>query len=212
MRFFLLLLLLASLVHTEILDRIAVNVGSSVITETEILKQIRLIALQNGQPPDFSKANMRLVAGKMVEQVLIRREIQANKYMSVEAPNPEPMLEAIRKRYPNTEAYQTALGEYGVTEDDLKKQMQWQMTLLLFIDVRFRPGIQVPESEMRDYFEKTYLPEWQKTHTGTPPTFEQSKSEVESLITADLADHAMDRWLGQTRTQTQIRFRREVFQ
>jgi hypothetical protein len=205
-------LLLAPLVHAEILDRIAVSVGSSVITESEITQQIRLTAIQNGQKPDLSKANMRQAAGKMVEQILIRREIEANRYVSVEAPNPEPMLEAMRKRYSDAESYRKALADYQITEDELKKQLQWQMTLLLFIDVRFRPGIQVPEADSREYYEKQYLPEWKKTHAGTPPGFEESKAEVENLITADLADHALDRWLGQTRTQTQVRFRAEVFQ
>jgi hypothetical protein len=206
-----LLLLLAPPVHTEILDRIAVSVGSSVITETEIVQQIRLTAIQNGQEPDLSKANMRQVATKMVEQILIRREIQANRYLSVEASNPEPILASIRKRYPDQAAYQKALAHYRITEDELKKQLQWQMTLLQFVDVRFRPGVQVPESEIRDYYEKHYVPEWTKTHTGTPPAFEACRAEMENLIAADLADHAMDRWLGHTRTQTQILFRREVF-
>jgi len=73
-------------------------------------------------------------------------------------------------------------------------------------------GVQVPDADIREYYEKQFLPEWAKTHTGTPPSYDESKAEVENLITADLADHAMDRWLGQTRTQTQILFRREVFQ
>ena len=210
------LLLFATLVHVqahaEILDRIAVTVGPTVITESELVQQIRLIAVQNGQPPDLSKANMRLVAGKMVEQILIRREIQANRYLSLEASNPAPLMEGIRKRYPDAAAYQAALTEYGITEDELKKQLQWQMTLLAFVDVRFRPGVQVPEADIHEFYEKQYIPEWKKTHTGTPPGFEESKSEVENSITADLADHALDRWLGQTRTQTQILFRREVFQ
>ncbi len=211
-----LLLLFATLVpvqaHAEILDRIAVTVGPTVVTESELMQQIRLVAVQNGQPPDVSKTNMRLVAGKMVEQILIRREIQANRYMSLEASNPEPLMEGIRKRYPDAAAYQAALTEYGITEDELKKQLQWQMTLLAFVDVRFRPGVQVPEADIHEYFEKQYIPEWKKTHTGTPPGFEESKAEVENSITADIADHALDRWLGQTRTQTQILFRREVFQ
>ncbi len=204
-------LLAASLTHAEILDRIAVTVGAAVITESELVQQIRLIAVQNGQPPDLSKANMRVVAGKMVEQILIRKEIQANKYMSLEAPNVEPLLDGIRKRYPNTGAYGAALAEYGITEDELKKQLQWQLTLLAFVDVRFRPGVQVPEADVREYYDKQLVPEWRKTHTGTPPAFEESKAEAENAVAADVADHALDRWLGQTRTQTQILFRNEVF-
>jgi len=212
MKFIWAIFLLAPAAYPEILDRIAVTVGSTVITESELVQQVRLIAVQNGQPPDLSKANMRLVAGKMVEQILIRREIQANRYMSLDSSNPELLMDGIRKRYPDTAAYQKALTEYGVTEDELKKQLQWQITLLAFVDVRFRPGVQVPDADIREYYEKQFLPEWAKTHTGTPPSYDESKAEVENLITADLADHAMDRWLGQTRTQTQILFRREVFQ
>jgi peptidyl-prolyl cis-trans isomerase SurA len=85
------------------------------------------------------------------------------------------------------------------------------MTLLMFVDVRFRPGVQVPEADIREYYEKQLIPEWKKTHTGTAPGFEESKAEVENAIAADIADHALDRWLGQTRTQTQILFRSEVF-
>ena len=206
------LLLLASLAHAEIVDRIAVSVGPSVITESELVQQIRLIAVQNGQPPDLSKANMRVVAGKMVEQILIRREIQANKYMALENANPEPLMEGIRKRYPDAAAYQAALTGYGITEDELRKQLQWQITLLQFVDVRFRPGVQVADADIHEYYEKQFIPEWKKTHTGTPPGFEESRAEVDNVITADLADHALDRWLGQTRTQTQIVFRKEVFQ
>ncbi len=205
-------LLLAIVAHAEILDRIAVSVGQSVITESELVRQIRLIAVQNGQPPDLSKANMRVVAGKMVEQILIRKEIQANKYMALEDANAEPLMDGIRKRYPDAAAYQTALTGYGITEDELKKQLQWQITLLQFVDVRFRPGVQVADADIHEYYEKQFIPEWKKTHSGAPPSFEDSRAEVENVITADVADHALDRWLGQTRTQTQIVFRKEVFQ
>ncbi len=211
MRFALPLLLAVSFARAEIIDRVAVSVGPSVITESDLTQPIRLTALQNGQPPDLGKSNMRIVAGKMVEQVLIRREIQANKYLSLEPPNVEPMLQDIRKRYPNPAAYQKALAEYQITEEDLKNQIQWQMTLLAFIDLRFRPGVQVPEADVREYYDKQYVPEWKKTHTGTTPAFDAAKAEIENVIAVDLADHALDRWLGQTRTQTQIRFRREVF-
>ena len=168
--------LLALLVsaHAEIIDRIAVSVGQSVITESELVQQIRLIAVQNGQPPDLSKANMRVVAGKMVEQILIRKEIQANKYMALENANPEPLMEGIRKQYPGAAAYQSALTAYGITEDELKKQLQWQITLLQFVDVRFRPGVQVADADIHDYYDKQFVPEWKKTHTGTPPGFDES--------------------------------------
>jgi hypothetical protein len=206
------LLLVAQLAMPEILDRIAVTVGYSVITEGEILRQIRLIAFQNGEKPDFSPQNKRKLADKLVEQLLVRKEIQANKYMSVESAQADKLLEATRQRFPDEAAYRKQLDEYQITEDELKEQLKWQMTLLSFIEVRFRPGIQVPEPETREYYESQYLAEWKKTNQGSPPGYDESKDIVENLIAAERADHALDRWLGQSRTQTQIRYRREVFE
>jgi hypothetical protein len=206
------LLLLAQLAMPEILDRIAVTVGYSVITEGEILRQIRLVAFQNGEKPDFSPQNKRKLADKLVEQLLVRKEIQANKFMSVESAQADKLLEATRQRFPDEAAYRKQLDDYQITEDELKEQLKWQMTLLSFIEVRFRPGIQVPEAEAREYYENQYLAEWKKTNQGDPPGYDESKDIVENLIAAERADHALDRWLGQSRTQTQIRYRREVFE
>jgi hypothetical protein len=132
--------------------------------------------------------------------------------MSVDTAQPDTLLATVRQRFPDEAAYRKELDTYQITEDELKEQLKWQMTLLSFIEVRFRPGIQVPEAETREYYENQYLAEWKKTNKGKPPSYDESRDVVENLIAAERADHALDRWLGQSRTQTQIRYRREVFE
>ena len=45
--------------RAEIIDRVAVVVGKRVITESEIVREIRLTAFLNGAPLDFSAASKR---------------------------------------------------------------------------------------------------------------------------------------------------------
>src|SRR5438046_1912632 len=71
--------------RAEIIDRVAVVVGNSVITESEILREIRLTAFLNGEPLDFSPASKRKTAERLVEQRLIRIEADSSLY-----PPPEP--------------------------------------------------------------------------------------------------------------------------
>ena len=52
MRALLVLLLVSVACRAEIIDRVAVVVGSGVITESEILREIRLTAFLNGEPLD----------------------------------------------------------------------------------------------------------------------------------------------------------------
>ena len=73
-------LLLASLAHAVVVDRIAVTVGNQVITETEILRDIALTAFLNGEAPSYTLENNRKAADREVEQKLIRKEMQLGNY------------------------------------------------------------------------------------------------------------------------------------
>ena len=116
-----------------------------------------------------------------------------------------------KSRFANDADYRKALKDYGITEEELKKQLQWQLTLVPFVDARFRPGIQIPEAEIKEYYEKRLLPNWTRTEKTKPPTLEEASSAIEAILTSERADQALDRWLGQMRATTRIRYRDEVF-
>lgn len=204
------LALLAIPMTAEIIDRIAVTVGYDVITESEIVRQIRLAAFQNGEKPDYSAEGKRKAAEKLVEQMLIRKEIEGNRYPGPPAGSVDAALKEFKSRYPAPGAFEKALADYGLTEDELRQQLQWQGTLVPFIDARFKPGIQIPEAEIKDYYDKHLLPQWSKDAAKTP-SLEESREAIETILTAQRADQALDRWLGQVRTQTRIKYREEVF-
>src|SRR5438477_7552515 len=68
-------LALAIAASATIIDRVSVSVGNRVITASELDRQIRVTAFQNGVKPDFSPAARRATADRMVEQKLIQREL-----------------------------------------------------------------------------------------------------------------------------------------
>ena len=61
------------------------------------------------------------------------------------------------------------------------------------------------EEEIREYYEA------EVAIRPNPPPFDQVKAEIETVLTEQRVNAALDRWLGQARTQTQIRYRQEVF-
>jgi glycine betaine/choline ABC-type transport system substrate-binding protein len=133
------LLVAAAFACAEIIDRIAVTVNSRVITESEILRQIRLTAFLNAEKPDFSAQSKRRTADRLVEQALVRREIETTRYITSSGTS-KPLYDEIRKRYKDEAAYRRALAEYGIEDQDVRNALDWQATLLEFVSVRFRPG------------------------------------------------------------------------
>ena len=210
-----LLLTIALLPHllarAEVIDRVAVSVERQVIAESEVLRQVRITAFLNGEKPAFTPAVKRATADRLVEQALIRREIEATRYV----PPPEDKAggyDSFRKtRYPDVSAYNRALAEAGITDEEVRQAFEWQALLLEFINVRFRPGIQIDESEIREHYQQVLVPE-AKSKGEAIPSLEDARDSVEEILLSQRIDNALDRWLGQTRTQTRIRYRREVFQ
>jgi hypothetical protein len=205
-------LALAAIAHAEIIDRIAVSVGNSVITASDLDGEIRVTAFLDSKPPDLTAASKRATAERLIEQKLIRREIELSRYPVPDAATVEPAFEEARTHFKSDEDFRRALAEYGITGQDVKDQLLWQLTLLRFIEVRFRPGVQATDQDIRDYFEKVVKPAAEAAHPGEPVTMDDYRDKIEEALTGQRADRELDSWLKETRKRTEIVFHEELFQ
>jgi len=197
--------------QAEIIDRIAVVVGNGVITESEILREIRLTAFLNGDPLDFSAACRRKTAERLVEQHLIGSEIRASAYPPADPEAIERLFKQVRDRFPDPARYTEELRRAGVSEGELKAHLVRQLTTLRFLEFRFRPGIQIGEEEAAKYFEQRLAPELEKTHPGAKFSLDDYRSQVEEALIGERLDKASVAWLKEARDHTRIEFRPEAF-
>ena len=199
--------------RAEIIDRVAVSVGNSAIAASDLDREIRITAFLNGVTPDFSVRSKRATADRMVEQKLIQRELELGRY-----PEPEPAavdseLADFRQMHFKTEAeFQRALTEAAITEKEVREELVWQLKLLRFVEVRFRPSVQISEQEIQDYFEKTVRPVAQAAHPGQAVTLDDYRDDIEETLAGQRADQELDKWLKETRQRSEIIFHDEVFQ
>jgi hypothetical protein len=205
----------ASLLPTnaEIIDRIAVSTGNRVITTSDVDREIRVTAFQSGVKPDFSPANQRATAQRMVEQKLIRREMDQSHYPLPSPAEADPLVEEFRaSRYTNDADFRQALADYGITEQDLRDELLWQLTLLRFIEVRFRPGVHVTDEEIQEYFDKNVKPAALAAHPDQPVSLEDYRNQIENTLMEQHTNREVDKWLQEARKRTEIVFHEEAFQ
>jgi len=195
----------------DIIDRIAVSVGNSVITASALDREIRVTALLNGGTPDFSPAARRATADRLVEQKLIQREMELSRYPVPEASAAEPLFASFRKRYSTDAAFQRALAQAGVTEQDVRERLVWQLTLLRFIDVRFRPAVQVTDQDIQNYFETKVKPAAEAAHPGQPVSVEDYAERIRETLAGQRADQELDNWLKEALKRTEIVYHEEAF-
>ena len=113
--------------------------------------------------------------------------------------------------WPNA-SHASLLAAYGVSEEDLKARLEWQLTLLRFIDVRFRPGIQIGDEEIRKYFDEHMSAGLMAAHPGQTPSVDDHRAGIVQKLIDQAADQQVEQWLKESRRRTRIQYHEEAFQ
>jgi hypothetical protein len=188
-------------------------VGNRVVTASDLDCEIRVTAFLDGKPPDFSQAAKRAAADRLVEQQLIRRELETSRYQMPSAADVVPILDKFRKdHFKDAADYQRALAAAGVSDHDVRDELLWQRGLLLFIDARFRLGVQVSDKDILDYFEKVIKPAAEAAHPGAPVVLDDYRQSIEETLAGPMVDRQLDDWLKDVRKRTDIVYHEEAFQ
>jgi len=209
-----LLLIAATLgARAEVVDRIAVSVAGQVVTLGDIKRQIRLGAFLNKEPLDLSEANLRRVAGLLVDQALIRREAELSRYAP---PTHAEVTEAMKE-------YAAALGldfagllelarKQGFSEQETRELASVRIMVVRFIDYRFRPGVQLGEADVNRYYTDVFLPQFRARVQGQePPALDEVRERIIDILNTQLATEASTQWLEQARKVARIRYHEEAF-
>lgn len=218
--------------RAQLLDRIAVTVGKTVITEQEVLTNLRVAAFLDQKEPDLSGANKKKAADRLVDQVLLRREVPLSgvvqdvsvviadlkkRYAPVtQAPTRPPASQeqtapaSVASRSDGETAYRAALEHYRISEQDVTDQLLNGLESLETSNRRFRPEVQITEEEIQTRYE-TFAKQLRDKNAANVPALEASHNEVQELLTNQRVSEALEKWLEITRKQSSVVYREAVF-
>lgn len=149
MRGFLLVFFLLSSLHAAIIDRVAVRVGREVITELQIDEEIRVTAFLNHTAINRSDKMRRAAADRLISQLLVKHEMELSRYP---LPAPEAVdayTDQVRSSFPDSSTFDQELHAYDLAFDTLRDHLALQLTVLRFIELRFRPDVSMSDPDAR---------------------------------------------------------------
>lgn len=189
--------------RAEVLDKIAVIVDHTVVTELQLDEEIRVTAFLNHEPVKRDAATRQSAAQRLIEQELVRQEASTTQYSPPTTARINQLYMDTEKEYGGAKPMSEALGKYGLTEAILKDHLRSQLMILGFVDLRFRPDVEVSEQDIIDYYNKK-LADWRKTHQGTPPTLDESRAAIEKSLTDQRSEYALSLWLKEAQNDVNI--------
>ncbi len=185
--FFLLLLPAAG----EIVDRVAIAIGYQVITESAIDEELRVTALLNGKPVRFDEKSRREAADRLVQQFLIKRDMELSRYTMPDAADVNAYSDTVEHELGSANQLAQLLRQYGLSEDTLRQHLALQLTTLRFVEFRFRPDLAVSEGDIRAYIQQH-------------PAEALDSGRARQAIIDERTDAALGSWLNGARKRANI--------
>lgn len=200
------LLLIGAAHGAVVLDRIAVIVGQRVVKLSDIEREVRVTEFLNQQPLDTGVAARRKAGERLADQEIIREEISSGGYQRATDADAAAMVEQIRgSRFGNSETrLKQALAQYHLTEDQLRAQLLWQLTVLRFIDERFRNGVMATDEEIRAYYDSHPALHGARFETAAP--------EIRRTIEGERVNAQFEEWIAGERKRVRLEYREGAFQ
>jgi peptidyl-prolyl cis-trans isomerase SurA len=187
------------------LDRIAVIAGGHAVKTSEVDGDVRATEFLNGEPLDLGPEPKRQSAGRLIDQQIIRNELKVGGYERPSDADAAALLKEIRgQRFGGSEPrMQQALSRYGLTEDQMRTRLLWQLTVLRFIDQRFRPGVLITDQDLHNYYDQ-HRAELEKQRPGA--TFEVLAPAIRDAMAAQQINEQFNSWLDQQRKDIRVQF------
>jgi hypothetical protein len=193
--------------HAEIVDRIVAVVDGRVIAWSAAMAAANYRAFRNGEEP--LRALEGEVLGKIVSQTidqsLLENEMDRSLFSPPLSSAPEAKVEETAKRFPDREAYLKALARYGLSEAELKRRLELENVILLFVEDRLRPQAHIEPAEIETYYRETLLPQISKEGQGSTPSLSEVSAGIEQVLVQKEINRLLDEWLAQLKSRAKIK-------
>ena len=204
-RFVFLLLAAALAAWAVVIDQIAIVIGDSIIKDSDIDRDIRGTDFMNGVPLDLGNAARKKAASRLIDQVFIRREIELGDYPDASWKQTDQQIQRLeRQRFKTEAAFDAALKRYGFNEVDLRTLLQWQLTILSFIDIRFKPAVLVMDEDIQKYYNE-HATELAREHPGKS-SLDDLREQIRQTRTEEGINKQFFAWLDQQRKNNNVQY------
>jgi hypothetical protein len=131
----------AVLLHAEVIDRLAIAVGKQSITELQLDEELRVTAFLNNQPILRTQEAKRAAADRLIEQLLIEREMGLSRYPGPDDGEFKSYIARVHSTYGAPSHFRNLLSHYDLSESVFDEHLKRQLAILRFIEYRFRSGV-----------------------------------------------------------------------
>lgn len=192
------------------IDRVVAIVNGELILESDVDEERRFAAFQPYSNPSGSFSRQEAI-NRLINRTLILQQDGEQAMPPITDDDVTTDIADLRKAIIACHAYKcetdagwrSFLDANGFTEQEFRQRWRDRMVTLRFIEQRFRMGIRIEPSEIREYYRKTLLPEYANRHV-TPPPVESIRDRIQEILLQEQVGKLLDDWLQALRASGDV--------
>lgn len=192
-----LLLLFPFVAYSAIIDRIAAIVNDDVITESEVDAIEKLELDISGLPKAESTMMDR------INHHLLIQQIQRQPPPTVTPEMIRDTVDSFTRKHGGNEELLVFLNSIGMNYEDFENEVREQLSIREFINLRFRPFVNVKIEEAEKYYNEVYKPELEREGKSAP-SFAESFDIVQSQLAVSRVSERTKEWLDQLKREASV--------
>ncbi len=191
----------------QMVDRIIAIVNGDLILESDVDEERRFSAFQPFSQSGAGYSRQRAVE-RLINRTLILQQAKLQPGAEIKAIDVQTQIATLRKEIPTCKQYQCEtdagwnkfLADQSFTAAELQERWKARMEVLQYIENRFRMGIRIEPAEIKDYYDKTMLPEYAK-QKATPPKLVDISDRIQEILLQQRVSKLLQDWLKSLRAQ-----------
>jgi hypothetical protein len=194
-----------------VLDRVVAVVNGDVILESDVDEERRFEEIQ---PYRRSEAELsrEVMLERLIDRALILQQSESEPEDVVTDQELNAELASLRRDIPDCkqqyhceteDGWEKYLASHGFTVEEFRQRWLLRMRLLKFIEVRFRSGIKITNAEIKEFYDKKMVPEYEERKVAPPKVDTISKRIEEVLLQQEVGALLVD-WLKSLRAQGSV--------
>jgi peptidyl-prolyl cis-trans isomerase SurA len=191
----------------EVIDRIIATVNGRVILQSDWDEALCYEALlTNRSLAQFNDDDRRAVLDRLIDQELLREQVKSADFLQATDAEAAARVGDARKLYPqaaSSEAWQTLLAGYHLTEKDLLARVRQQIDLMRLVDARLRPAVQIDSKSIEAYYRDQFVPKLKQSGVSEVSLAEVS-GKIRELLTEQKVSELLVSWLQTLRSEGQV--------
>jgi hypothetical protein len=197
-------------------DRIVATVNGDLILDSDVDEELRFDALKiagnSGPTANLSSEQLRDKAiERLIDRDLILQQIRLQPEYTPSDDAVTKDTDDLRKTIPACAEYHcdtkagwdSYLASCGFTEQTFRDEWTERMKVLAFTEQRFRMGIRITSAQVKDYYEKTMLPQYAARHATAPP-LDKIADRIQAVLLEQQVSSLLNDWLQSLRAQGSV--------